>query len=172
MWFETKLSDLHCTSPHLHPFNSFGDNLRGQRDIIASLSCINFIFFMHIEHNKIDSTSDAFRSYGDVVSIAVRFSIVFRLYVVHSETKKQKRAEEKKKKTRVTTRKRDEARGISVISLSEVYPFPDRYRVSVLFPSSSCLNKVNQSVDFSFIRDERHLIEIESIIDNRNHAFR
>jgi hypothetical protein len=55
------------------------------------------------------------------------FSTVSRLYVVHSETRKQKRGDQKK--ARVTTRKRDETRRISVISLSEVYPIPERYRV-------------------------------------------
>jgi len=48
-----------------------------------------------------------------------------RLYVVHSESRKQK-----KKTTRVTTRKREATRGISVISLSEVYPIPERHKVS------------------------------------------
>jgi hypothetical protein len=45
--------------------------------------------------------------------------------VVNSETRKQK-----KRKKKVTTRKRDPARGISVISMSEVYPIPERCRVS------------------------------------------
>jgi hypothetical protein len=48
--------------------------------------------------------------------------------VVNSESRKQK----KKKKTRVATRKREATRGISVISLSEVYPVPERHRVSAV----------------------------------------
>ena len=54
-------------------------------------------------------------------------SIVPRLYVVHSESRKQK-----KKIMRVTTRKREGTRGISVISLSEVHPIPERHTVSAV----------------------------------------
>jgi hypothetical protein len=72
---------------------------------------------------------DVFRFCGDAVRSRLSVSTVSRLYVVHSETRKQKRVQQKKK-ARVTARKRDEARGISVISLSEVYPAPERCRVS------------------------------------------
>jgi len=46
---------------------------------------------------------------------------------VNSERRKQK-----KKTARVTTRKRETTRGISVIPLSEVYPIPERHKVSAV----------------------------------------
>ena len=46
---------------------------------------------------------------------------------MNSESRKQK-----KKTARVTTRKREATRGISVISLSEVYPVPERHKVSAV----------------------------------------
>jgi hypothetical protein len=82
---------------------------------------------------------DAFRFCGDTVRSRLSVSTVSRLYVVNSETRKQKRVQQKKK-ARATARKRDEARGISVISLSEVYPAPERCRVSASVLSTSTVD--------------------------------
>ncbi|XP_033608686.1 transmembrane protein 26, partial [Cryptotermes secundus] len=72
-----------------------------------------------IAHYRIISYMNVFFTCKNTLVIVLQ---LYRLYVVNSETRKQK------KKKKLTTRKRDPARGISVISMSEVYPIPERCR--------------------------------------------
>ncbi|GFG40059.1 hypothetical protein Cfor_01409, partial [Coptotermes formosanus] len=73
-----------------------------------------------IAHYRIISYMNVFFTCKNTLVIVLQ---LYRLYVVNSESKKLK-----KKKTKVTTRKREAPRGVSVISLSEVYPIPERHR--------------------------------------------
>ncbi|XP_069691931.1 transmembrane protein 26 [Periplaneta americana] len=84
-----------------------------------------------IVHYQIISYMNVFFTCKNTLVIVLQ---LYRLYVVHSETRKLRKLEEKqKKRARISNRKRGTNRGedrggegISVISLSEVYTAPDR----------------------------------------------
>lgn len=63
---------------------------------------------------------------------------------MHSESRKQKK--KNKNKTKVATRKRDTTRAISVISLSEVYPIPERHRVSASARETDCVSSADRHI--------------------------